>query len=128
MSTPPEPVVLVYDGACPFCAAAARIVRIRESVGALSIVNAREAEDAPVMAEIRAQKLDLNTGVVVRFEGRLWHGVDALHLLALIGSRNDGLNRLNVALFRHRRLARVAYPFMKAARNLSLFLLRRPRI
>ena len=128
MSITPEPVWLVYDGACPFCAAAAQTVRIRAAAGTLHIVNAREAGDTPLMAEIRAQGLDLDTGIVVSLEGRLWHGVDALHLLALIGSTHGWLNRLNVALFRRRRLAAIAYPAMKAMRNLSLFLLRRPRI
>jgi predicted DCC family thiol-disulfide oxidoreductase YuxK len=133
MSTLPEPVVLVpvvlvYDGACPFCAAAAQTVRIRKAVGALRIINARETDDAPLLADIRAHKLDLNTGIVVRFEGRFWHGVDALHLLAMIGSEHGWLNRLNVALFRHRRLAVIAYPLMKTVRNLSLFILRRPQI
>jgi len=123
-----DSVWLVYDGDCPFCSAAAHIMRIRQNVGVLHIVNAREAAGTPLMAEIAAQRLDLNSGIVVKFGGQLLHGVDALHLLALMGSEQNWMNRLNVALFRQRRIAQFAYPAMKALRNLSLFLLRRPRL
>lgn len=123
-----EPIWLVYDGACPFCSAAAQTLRIRQAVGTLHILNARDAEYTPLMAEIHAQKLDLDAGIVVKFEGRLWHGVDAVHLLALIGSEQGWLNRLNVMLFRNRKLAVAAYPIMKALRNLSLLLLGKPQI
>ena len=104
------------------------MVRIKQAVGYLYILNAREADGHPLMMEIKAQGLDLNQGIVVKFQDRLYHGRDALHLLAMIGSEHGWLNRLNVALFRHRRLAVIAYPLMKAVRKLSLFVLRRPQI
>ena len=118
-----EPVVLVYDGDCPFCSAAAHMVRIKQAVGALQIINAREAKDSAVMRAIAARGLDLNEGIVVSFEGRLYHGRDALHLLAMIGSKSGWMNRLNVALFRNRTTVRVAYPLMKTIRNTTLRLL-----
>ena len=43
-----------------------------------------------------------------------------MHLLALIGSETGWLNRLNVALFRHRKTVDFAYPFMKGVRDLTL--------
>jgi predicted DCC family thiol-disulfide oxidoreductase YuxK len=116
----PSPVVLVYDGDCPFCSAAAHMVRIKKAVGALEIVNAREAKDSEIMRAIATRGLDLNQGIVVSFEGRLYHGQDALHLLALIGSKSGWMNRLNVALFRNRTTVRLSYPFMKAIRNTTL--------
>ena len=118
-----DPIWLVYDGDCPFCSASAQMVRIRKSVGNLHILNAREADDHPVMAEIAAQNLDLNQGIVVKFEGRLYHGKDALHLLALIGSETGWLNRLNVALFRNKSVVDMAYPVLKGVRNLMLRIL-----
>lgn len=117
------PVVLVYDRDCPFCSAAAHMVRIKQAVGELQIVNAREAGDSEVMRAIDAEGMDLNEGIVVSFEGRLYHGQDALHLLAMIGSKSGWLNRLNVALFRNRTTVRLAYPVMKGVRNAALRLL-----
>ncbi|ESQ94155.1 DCC1-like thiol-disulfide oxidoreductase family protein [Asticcacaulis benevestitus] len=123
-----DPIWLVYDGDCPFCSASAQMVRLRQSVGHLNILNAREAADQPVMTEIAAQNLDLNQGIVVKFEGRLYHGKDALHLLALIGSESGWLNRLNVALFRNKGMVDMAYPVLKGMRNLALKVLGRPAL
>ncbi|CAL4866493.1 hypothetical protein MMA231_00735 [Asticcacaulis sp. MM231] len=119
---------LVYDGDCPFCSASAQMIRLRQSVGHLNILNAREAADHPVMAEIAAQNLDLNQGIVVKFEGRLYYGKVALYLLALIGSESDWLNRLNVALFRNKGMVDMAYPMLKGMRNLALKVLGRPAL
>ena len=47
----------MYDRECPTCNAYCQIVRIRESVGDLRIVDARESSD--VMNEIAAQGLDI---------------------------------------------------------------------
>ena len=121
MSNPPSSDLwLVYDGDCPFCAATARVYRLKKSVGQLHIVNAREAQDTPLMHEIRAAGLDLNEGIVARYSGRLYHGAEALHLLALMGSDNDALNRVNATLFRNRLAVALAYPVMKSVRNAVL--------
>jgi len=114
---------LVYDGDCPFCSASAQMVRIKQAVGRLYILNAREAAGHPLMMEIKTQGLDLNQGIVVKFQDRLYHGRDALHLLAIIGSENGWLNRLNVALFRNKRTVDFAYPFLRGVRNLALKIL-----
>ncbi len=116
----PDAIWLVYDGDCPFCSASAHMVRIKQAVGTLHILNARDAADHPLMAEIRTRGLDLNQGIVVRFQERLYHGPAAVHLLALIGSEAGWLNRLNVALFRKRAAVDFAYPLLKGVRNLAL--------
>lgn len=46
----PREILLVYDTECPLCDAYCRMVRIRESVGTLRLVNARDA--GAVMDEI----------------------------------------------------------------------------
>ncbi|EGF93012.1 pyrrolo-quinoline quinone [Asticcacaulis biprosthecium C19] len=114
------PIQLVYDGDCPFCMASARMVRIKQAVGSLQILNAREIAGTPLGDEIAAHGLDLNQGIVVKFEDRLYHGEDALHLLAMIGSDRGWLNRLNVALFRNKATVALFYPAMKAIRRLML--------
>ena len=126
MSEPQSPVFLVYDGDCPFCSAVARMARIKKAVGELRILNARDAT-GPVMDEIHARGFDLNQGIVVKLGEQFYHGEDALHMLAMIGSRSGLFNRINVALFRNRRTVTVMYPIMKAFRGLSLKALgRRP--
>ena len=128
MSNSPNALWLVYDGDCPFCTAGAKMYRLRQSVGELHIVNAREIAGSDLMTAIEAHGFDLNTGIVARFEGRLYHGKDALHLLALLGSDIGWLNRLNVILFRHKAMLTLLYPVMVAMRNLMLRLRGKTRI
>lgn len=120
MDNSPNALWLVYDGDCPFCAAAARMYRLRQAVGELHIVNAREIAGSELMNAIEAHHFDLNTGIVARYGGELYHGKAALHLLAQLGDDRGWLNRTNRLLFRHRRLIDTLYPTMVGVRNLVL--------
>lgn len=111
-------IVFVYDGECPICSFAARALRIRSSVGRLRLIDVRRDAGHPLMARIAQNRLDLDEGMVILFGGRLYHGADALHLMALLGSDRDWFNRMNAVLFRSETGARLAYPLMRAARNL----------
>ncbi|MBP2159610.1 MULTISPECIES: DCC1-like thiol-disulfide oxidoreductase family protein [Asticcacaulis] len=128
MSNPPATLWLVYDGDCPFCSATAQMYRLKKSVGDLHVVNAREAGDTEIMQAITAANLDLNEGIIASFNSRLYHGAEALHLLAMLGSDNDWLNRLNVLLFRNPQTVRLAYPAMKFLRNSILKMMGRTPI
>lgn len=76
---------------------------------------------------VRARHLDLDEGMVLLLHDQCYHGADCLNALALLSSRVGWFNRLNHALFRHPRLARVAYPALRAGRNVILRILgRRP--
>jgi len=122
MSNSSKALWLVYDGDCPFCTAGAKMYRLRQAVGELHIVNGRDIAGSELMNAIEAHGFDLNTGIVARFDGRLYHGKDALHLLAMLGSTHGWLNRLNVTLFRHRAVITLLYPAMVAGRNAMLAL------
>ena len=119
-------VLLVYDGECPACSRYGQIVRVREDVGRLVVVDARE--DTPIMREITAAGLDIDEGMVLKLGDELYYGSDAIHMLAMIGSRSGPLNRLNYRLFSSPRVARALYPVLRAGRGVLLKLLRRSRI
>ena len=119
-------VLLVYDGECPACDNYCRVMRIREDVGHLVIVDARE--DTPIMSEITAAGLDIDEGMVLKLGGELYYGSEAIHMLALIGSRSGLINRLNYRLFSSPRVARSLYPVLRAGRAVLLRLLGRRRI
>jgi predicted DCC family thiol-disulfide oxidoreductase YuxK len=121
-----EEILLVYDKQCPVCDNYCRMVRIRESVGDLKLVDAREL--SAVMDEITAQGLDIDQGMVLKMGDRLYYGSDAIHALALISSRAGIFNRLNYWLFKSRTLSRLFYPILRFFRNLLLKLLRRTKI
>lgn len=112
-----------YDGECPICTYAAHALRIRQSVGPLHLVDARADKDHPLIHRIAEEKLDLDEGMVIQFGGRLYHGADALQVMALLGSDHGWFNRVNVRLFRSPVLAKLAYPLMRGSRNLLIRLL-----
>jgi predicted DCC family thiol-disulfide oxidoreductase YuxK len=121
-----EQILLVYDRECPACNAYCQVVKIRESVGDLRIVDARK--NSEVMNEITAQGLDIDQGMVLKMGEQLYYGADAIHTLALIGSRSGILNRLNYWMFKSKIISRVFYPLLRASRNLLLKILKKTKI
>lgn len=121
-----EEILLVYDKECPACNHYCQIVRIRESVGKLKIIDARESSE--VMKEITAQGLDIDQGMVLKMGGRLYYGSDAIHALALISSRSGVFNRLNYWIFKSKSLSHILYPVLRFFRNLLLKLLGKTKI
>jgi len=117
--------VILYDGECPLCATYVRMTRLRASAGPVRLIDARS--DAPEVAEARAAGLDLDRGMIVKLDGRLYHGDAAMTALALLTTPSGVFNRLMRAFFRRPALARMLYPLMVAGRKLTLRLLgRRP--
>lgn len=121
-----EEILLVYDRECPACNAYCQLVHIRESVGDLRIVDAREKSD--VMAEITAQGLDIDQGMVLKMGDQLYYGADAIHALALIGSRSGIFNRMNYWMFKSKAASSILYPVLRFFRNLLLKILGKSKI
>ena len=121
-----EQILLVYDRECPACKAYCQVVNIRESIGDLSIVNARENSD--ILREITAEGLDIDQGMVLKMGKQLYYGANAIHRLALIGSQSGIFNRLNFWVFRSKTLSSILYPILRFFRNLLLKTLGRSKI
>jgi predicted DCC family thiol-disulfide oxidoreductase YuxK len=119
-------VLLIYDKECPACDLYCNLVRIRESVGRLTLVDARDG--GPIMEEITAAGLDIDQGMVVKLGGELYYGADAIHVLSLMSTRSGLFNRLAYVAFRSQRVSRVLYPVLRTCRNLLLKLLGKTRI
>lgn len=121
-----EEILLVYDRECPACNAYCQIVNIHESVGDLRIVDARE--ESEVMKEITSQGLDIDQGMVLKMGGQLYYGADAIHALALIGSRSGVFNRINYWMFKSKTASSILYPALRFCRNLLLKILGKTKI
>ena len=111
-------ILLVYDKECPVCDAYCHVVRIRESVGDLRIVNARDSSE--VMKEITDMGLDIDQGMVVKMDDQIYYGADAIHALSLISSRSGLFNRMNYWIFKSERGSQFLYPVLRTLRNLLL--------
>ncbi len=125
-TTQTEVLTVIYDGECPFCSNYVRLYRLRQLVGQVRLVDARG--DDPVLHVVHDARLNLDEGMAVLWQGRLYHGAEALHVLALLGSETGLFNRVNRWLFSRPRLGRRLYPWMVAGRRLTLRLLGRKLI
>ncbi len=125
MNSPPQ-LLLVYDGECPACRAYCQLLNIRHSLGELRLVDARE--NSEVMDEITARGMDIDEGMVLKVEDQFYYGADAIHALALMGSRSSLFNRVNYWMFRSKTSATILYPVLRSCRNLLLKILGKTRI
>ncbi len=121
-----EKILLVYDKECPACDNYCQVVRIRRDVGNLIIVDARE--NSEILKEITSQGLDIDQGMVLKMGGRLFYGADAIHALALIGSRSGIFNRFNFWMFKSKTISRLVYPILRFGRNMLLKILGKSKI
>ena len=121
--------VILYDGECPFCTGFAKLVRLRENVGVVRIVNAREG--GPELEAVRAAGLDIDEGnaVLEGWDGRaaacIHHGADAQGWLAARSRPLTPVGLFLRALFATPALGRASYPMLRATRNLALRLMGR---
>ncbi|WP_206378190.1 DCC1-like thiol-disulfide oxidoreductase family protein [Sneathiella limimaris] len=121
-------VWFVYDGGCPLCTRAAMALQIRQAAGSLHLLDGRSDPDHPLLKEIRKANLDLDEGMILKYGGRLYHGADALQMMALLGSAHGWFNRLNAWLFKSATVSRISYPILRAGRNTLLMLRGVPKI
>ncbi len=117
-------IAIVYDGDCPFCRSYVTITRIRKAVGTPTLVNARERPD--LVRSLAQSGIDLNSGIAVYYQGQIYAGGEAMHLLALLSAPEGVLDTLISALLQWRSFALWIYPALRSGRNLLLKLRNRP--
>lgn len=117
---------LIYDGGCPFCSAYVQLFRFREAVGTVHLIDAREG--GPLVDELVQSGMDLDEGMVLKMAGRLYHGDDCVHALALMSGDQSFFNRLNAWVFKSPARSRFLYPILRAGRNAALALLGRRKL
>ena len=121
-------VIYVYDGDCPICTYAAHATRIKNNIGVLRLIDARQDSSHPILKEIADRGLDLDEGMVIIYQDSFYHGQQALKLMAELGANEDWFNRANRHLFKGEHLGAIAYPLMRAARNLLIRLKGVPKL
>lgn len=115
-----EPALIIYDGDCVFCQNYVRFFRLRDSVGPVELIDARSGD--PRVARYWQDGHDLNEGMLFVLGDRVFHGDEAVHVLATLSSERGWFNRLNAAVFSSRGAARLLYPALKLGRRLTLLL------
>ncbi|AFJ02519.1 hypothetical protein Q7C_1369 [Methylophaga frappieri] len=98
-------------------------MNIRDSVGELTLIDARQHPDK--VSVLQKKGFDLDAGMILKVEEQYYLGAEAMHVLALLSSRSGVFNRLNYWLFRSKWLAKILYPVLRGGRHLLLKLLGR---
>lgn len=117
---------LIYDKECPACKNYCQLLRIREDIGYLELINARKKSE--YMNEITAKGLDIDQGMVLKINDQIYYGSDAIHTLALMSSRSGLFNRFNYWIFKSKILSYALYPILRLYRNLLLKFLNKSKI
>jgi predicted DCC family thiol-disulfide oxidoreductase YuxK len=125
-AAPDRKTYVVYDGDCPFCSAYVNLLRLREAVGPVELLDARKNHPVVRMVEERGVVLDQEMALVMG--DAVYSGGDCINRLALMSTPSGFFNRINAALFSSPRLSRLAYPFLRTGRNLALKVLGRKPI
>jgi predicted DCC family thiol-disulfide oxidoreductase YuxK len=117
---------IIYDGECPFCASYVRMTRLKTEVGPVRLIDARSG--APEVAAVVALGHDLDTGMIVRHGGEIFHGEAAMRHLAILTAPEGLFNGAMRRVFRSPRRAALLYPVLLRGRRLALRLLGRRTI
>ncbi|MEM1352576.1 MAG: DCC1-like thiol-disulfide oxidoreductase family protein [Pseudomonadota bacterium] len=117
---------IIYDGDCPFCQRYVTILQLREAVGKVQLVNAREHPE--VVEFFNEYDMPLNDGMVAEYENSFYYGKDAMNFLALVSSRSGVLNRCAALIMKNKILASVLYPIFVAIRKATLKVIGVPKL
>ena len=126
MNTLENTLYLIYDGDCILCRNSAQAIKIKQAIGNLEIINARETH--PLVTEVMALGYNLNEGIIVKYQNQYYYGARAVNFLALVGSSSDTFNKLNSVLFKSKIISAFLYPIFKLVRNVLLYVRRIPPI
>ncbi len=119
-------ILVIYDGACPFCRRYVRLLRLREAAGPVTLLSARDAD--PRIVQYQQQGFDLDQGMLVVMDGVVHVGAEAMRVLALCSTPVGWFNRCNRWIFSSVRWSRRLYPLLRAGRAVALRLLGIPLI
>jgi predicted DCC family thiol-disulfide oxidoreductase YuxK len=119
-------LVLVYDDDCPVCSNYVQMLRIRESIGELKLVNARDGGE--LVDEITAKGINLDKGMVLIMDGKTYYNSDTIHALALISSPSGIVNRFNYWIFKSKYRSYILYPILRFLRGVLLTVLGKKKL
>ena len=117
---PAGSIIIIYDGDCPFCRSYITLTRLKELANTI-LLNAR---DEPALCqELLDEGVSLDEGMVVIINNQVHHGGDAINRITLLSSKNTLFNKVAYLVFSKPVISKVAYPFLRGIRNITLRLL-----
>ncbi|MEM7099539.1 MAG: DCC1-like thiol-disulfide oxidoreductase family protein [Pseudomonadota bacterium] len=126
MSGKDQQLLVFYDGDCPFCDNYIKLLKLKEAVGSVELIDARQGDDPRVLA--LAALVDLNEGIAAQFGENTYHAEEAMAVIAKLSTQNRLTNKINAWIFTRPSLSRILYPILKSGRAITLRLLGRSAI
>jgi len=119
-------IKIIYDGECPLCQNYVRLVKLREIIDDVQLIDARTNPD--YVSAMNDKGLNIDQGMLVVYGDALYYGADAMHILSMLSNPKSWINAFIAFFFKNKTLAKLLYPICKAFRNAVLFILRRTKI
>ncbi len=113
-----EKMELVYDGKCPVCATYCEGLQRPDN---LHLVDARQ--DSEIMRDITRRGLDIDEGMVLKVDGKIFYGSEAMVEISRRLPRRGWTGFVNRLFFSSQGAGRVAYNVCKAGRSVLLKML-----
>lgn len=114
-------ISIIYDNGCPVCNFYVSINHIMENYGKVNLIKARDNQR--ILNYIKSMNLDINEGMIVIFNGKLYYGSDAINILSILAKKTSLLNSITNNIFKFRLISKLLYPLLKIGRRVLLFLL-----
>lgn len=108
-------IEILYDGQCPICTDYCTKVQLKEGEGELVLLDARKKGE--LLDEVTAKGLDIDQGMVVRRDGQLFYGSEAMREIVKLKKKAGSAERF---FFGGQKIAAVVYSVCKTARNVVL--------
>ena len=120
------PPYILYDGECPFCKRYVTMLRLRDTLPDIKLLNAREHIE--LVEYYYSRGLNVDDGMIMGMGRHVFFGHEVLHCVARMTTSNSWANRLNAFIFRSALLSRMLYPVMRCGRNMTIRLLGRSKL
>lgn len=108
-----QPVKIIYDGECPFCRSYVAFARLKEAVGPVELIDAREA--SVLVEDYASRGYPIDDGMIVDTGDAVYWGGDAVWAINALTSPNPVLKMLG-----GRRFLKRIYPALRFGRNSAL--------
>tara|TARA_B100000029_G_C17600922_1_gene965732 strand:- start:4830 stop:5234 length:405 start_codon:yes stop_codon:yes gene_type:complete len=123
---PENEISIIYDNGCPVCSYYIEFSHIEEKYGKINYIKARNNQI--ILNYIQSINIDINEGMIVVFDKKIYYGYDAINIISILGKRDSLKNRIVISIFKYRIVSKILYPLLKLGRRVLLFILRRKLI
>ncbi|MFT6332185.1 MAG: putative DCC family thiol-disulfide oxidoreductase YuxK [Lentimonas sp.] len=115
-----DKVEIIYDGACPICQAGVNNFCSNDSKGIITKINKRDERNHKIAIEAEDADLNLDKGVIIKYQDEFYQGLEALHLMNKLNFGKGFVGFMSKAMFGNKTIGKYFYPIVLGARNILI--------